>query len=226
MIASIVSRNPKIKRRARSAAIGLFVLFSNPFLSNQALSALEQEPVELKEVHDIGIVLSGILNAGFDAQGQDQLNENADRLTEAIKLYKQGQIKKILISGGAADILYPDYNEGLSMLTLSQTLGVAANDLILENRSRNTHENALYSADLLKGKPRSVVLITSAFHMRRARACFQKQGLEFTEYPADFKGQKTFKWKYMVPSSHAFQNWNIVNKELVGLVMYQLMGYI
>ncbi len=223
---SLFARNPLMKKRLRRVGFAVLILFSNPYLSNLALSALEKEPVSLTRSYDVGIVLSGMVEAGFTAPNQDQLNENFDRLVEAVKLYKDGTIKRILISGGAADILFPDYNEGMALVKLTKIMGVPKQDIVWEDTSKNTYENAVYTAELLNGHSHDLLLITSAFHMRRARACFEKAGLSVTEYPVDYKGRTEFRWKYLLPGSDAFQNWNIVLKEIVGMVMYRLVGYI
>ncbi|MEQ9232358.1 MAG: YdcF family protein [Cyclobacteriaceae bacterium] len=215
-----------MKRRLRRVAFGLLLFFSNPYLSNVALSVLETDPVLLDQEYTVGIVLSGMVEAGYDVPNQDQLNENFDRLMEAVKLYKDGKVRKILISGGGADILYPVFNEGKSLKELSGIMGVPDQDIMWEDKSRNTFENAQFTSDLLAEKEYSLVLVTSAFHMPRAKSCFEKAGLEVSVYPVDYKGRTDFKWKYMLPSSDGFQNWNIVLKEVVGLIMYRLLGYI
>jgi len=66
--------------------------------------------------------------------------------------------------------------------------GVAPEDIIIESASRNTHENALYVKDLVSSnaKKGKVILITSAFHMRRAEGCFRKVGIDVTGFSTDF----------------------------------------
>ena len=74
------------------------------------------------------------------------------------------------------------------MRDILAVMGVPARDMLLENQSRNTHDNALYCAILLKAKGiQRVLLVTSAFHMRRAQALFEKQGLIVVPAPTDFQ---------------------------------------
>lgn len=102
---------------------------------------------------------------------------------------------------------------------------------MVEDASRNTYENALYSKNLLSQQgevEQQYLLITSAFHMPRAKACFDKVGLDVDTFSADFR---TDEHKFtpdvlLIPSSAAIGNWEIVIRELLGMVAYKLRGYI
>jgi uncharacterized SAM-binding protein YcdF (DUF218 family) len=195
-------------------------------LANTALSWLETDPVNKLETAEVGIVLTGIVESGITVPNQVQLSEGADRLIEAIRLLKQGRINQILISGGAADIHNPEQNEGFELYQLAVSLGVKPDQLIHENKSRNTYENAKYCKSLLLNTKQAPVLITSAYHMKRASACFKKQGIEVVQYPVDFRTISEFQWDMLIPSADAFRDWNIISKELTGIVVYRLMGYV
>jgi len=223
---SIFTNNPRLKRRTWAIGIFLLIIFSNPLLSHKSLSLLESKPTIEVSPHKVGIVLSGIVEGGVHIQGQTQLNESAERLTEAVRLYNAGLIEKILISGGAADINYPDRNEGEELNNLALSLGIPAEDLLSEQQSRNTYENALFVRERFGESISPALLITSAYHMPRAQRCFEKQGLIVTPFSVDFRTPDDFKWSYLLPSVSAFSNWHILAKELVGLSVYKLKGYI
>ena len=226
LLYSFVTRSNRIRRSLiRSSAI-LLIIFSNPWISNISLGLLETKPLNILKPTDIGIVLTGITETGINVSNQTQLSEGADRLTEAIRLLNEGYIRRILISGGAADIHHPNQNEGLELYRLAISLGVNPENIIHENRSRNTYENALYSKSHLAQYNEVPLLITSAFHMPRAFACFKKQGIAVTRYPVDYRSSSKFQWDYLVPSVPALQNWNIIAKELTGSIVYRAMGYI
>jgi uncharacterized SAM-binding protein YcdF (DUF218 family) len=222
---SFVLRKDQVKKRFRRLSIVLIYVFSIPWFSNIALRLIETDPIEIEGTFEIGVVLGGMLSANDDPHDQFQFNDSPERLLEAIRLYNAQKVGTILITTGAGDIQNKQFNEGDLLEQLALEIGVLREDLIVENASRNTYENALYTSNLLK-ENREILLITSAFHMKRAAACFRNQGFDVTEYPVDFRAIETFKITDLIPQSDAFQNWNIVIKELVGLTMYKMMGYI
>ena len=78
--------------------------------------------------------------------------------------------------------------------TFALQLGLRDDQVLVEADSRNTYENALYTAQMLRTQQwRHVVLITSASHMRRALAAFHKQGIFPHTYPVDYAGSG---WRY------------------------------
>ena len=110
-------------------------------------------------------------------------------------------------------------------------MGVRQEDILLENASRNTYENALFSKQLLDNQhftnPKTL-LITSAYHTPRALGCFKKEGFDVQPFPAHFIGEKP-SWRtssWLTPESRSFSNWETILKEWVGYVVYRLKGYI
>jgi uncharacterized SAM-binding protein YcdF (DUF218 family) len=108
-------------------------------------------------------------------------------------------------------------------------MGVAETDILIENQSRNTHENALFSKKIMEEKYSNAtcLLLTSAWHLPRAQRCFDKCGLKTTAFPVDFWA-KPFQLQpsqVFQPDSDAFQKWDFLIKEWVGLVVYRMKGY-
>jgi len=226
LVWSVVTKNPTWQRRCRKIAVWVIIIFSNPWLSHQAFELLEEKPVLLKKSYSVGIVLSGMVETGINIPGQTHLSQSADRIIEAVKLYNQGTIQKILITGGKAEINFPNENEGENLVNLLKSLGVPDTAILLENRARNTFENAKFTKELLGDQSGDYLLITSAFHMKRASACFRKQNFDIDTYPVDFQVPTEFSWSQLIPKSSAFENWNTVTKEMVGLIVYKMVGYI
>lgn len=227
LVCSAITKRKRLKIQLFRSAMILLILFSNPWLSNSALSMLETKPNLITEKYDVAIVLTGIIETGLSVENQTQLSEGADRISEAVRLLNQGVIKKILISGGAADIQNSEQNEGVELYKLAVALGVRSDQLIHENKSRNTHENALYTKELVEQEQfSSYLLVTSSYHMKRAKKCFEKQGINITPFPVDFRAQQQFRIDQLVPDSESFDNWNLVAKELTGIIVYSMMGYI
>ncbi len=101
------------------------------------------------------------------------------RITEGVKLYEQKWAPKIIFSGAAAE---GDVSNALAMARIAITAGVPAEDIILEEKSKTTVENATLSSKIiLENRYKSIILVTSPYHQRRASDLFQKElGKEFT----------------------------------------------
>ncbi|WP_229253688.1 YdcF family protein [Dyadobacter sp. NIV53] len=151
-------------------------------------------------------------------------------LLEAFLLYKAGKIKKILISGTSQPYLMAA-KKGETRLAAQLLLdwGVKAGDIIYEERSRNTRENAIFSARILRSKfpGGKYLLITSAFHMRRSLGCLAKVNIDADAFPADFYGGEyplDFQFLF-VPNSNALAYFDLLWHEWTGYIMYKLVGY-
>ena len=228
----------KNQQKRRLILRGLFwgvVLLTNPLFSNRIFHAWEYPAVPMQNMRDtcdIGIVLGGF--SAFDVYpSTDRLNFNAsvNRLTDAVALYKKGLVKKLLITGGDGRLVGKSVNEADATLTYLMNLGIAQNDILIENNAKNTRENAVFSKVLLEKNGLAnakCLLITSAFHTRRAMGCFKKVGIHFQPFPAHFIAER-LEWNAsstFMPDNKAFSNWEIFLKEWVGYGVYWLQGYI
>jgi uncharacterized SAM-binding protein YcdF (DUF218 family) len=158
------------------------------------------------------------------------LNKGSDRILHTVQLYRQGKVRKILISGGSGKLLGEAIPEAFELAEIFKLCGVPSSDLILENRSMNTRENAIFTKKLLgelKFNGRSL-LITSAFHMKRAILCFKKAGLKTDAFSTDFYSDKTVYTPaaLIFPSEKALSKWSILIHEFVGIIIYKISGYI
>jgi uncharacterized SAM-binding protein YcdF (DUF218 family) len=212
--------------------MGLLLLFTNLFMSNALLRWWEDEPVAIESLshYDIGIVLGGITS---DKEPRDRVHTSgaADRILHVVQLYRLGKIDKILVSGGTGKIIEDEVKEAVLLERLLRLSKVPEEDILVEDASRNTYENALNSKDLLSQRSEAghqYLLITSAFHMPRAKACFDKVGLKVDTFSADFRtDEHQFTPDALfIPSSAAIGNWEIVIRELLGMVAYKVRGYI
>ncbi|HAN79569.1 MAG TPA: hypothetical protein DCQ31_18305, partial [Bacteroidales bacterium] len=155
-------------------------------------------------------------------------NRSVNRITDAIRLYKAGKVKKILLTGGSGRVFGTEFKEALYLNDFLLEIGIPKKDIVIESEARNTAENALFTAEILKTKSYDkLLLITSAFHMRRSEACFKKAGLETTSYSTDFYDQKhnvEFS-KIIFPDPDALFGWHLLIKEWVGFISYKVRGY-
>ncbi|MEM7161962.1 MAG: YdcF family protein [Bacteroidota bacterium] len=208
----------------------IFLIFGNGFLFNSALHSLEHNDQKMMNIsYEYGLLLGGYGEYAAQIKGLE-LNEGADRLHHALRLYKQRKIKKIIVLSGAYSDEYPSITEGKITVDFLKECGVPERDILLESKSRNTYENALYAKELLereniKGQG---LLISSAFHMRRANACFEAQGIQCTPYATDYRSKKeNFSLEtHILPSSKYLIEWRIIFKEIIGYWVYAIRGYI
>ena len=106
------------------------------------------------------------------------------RLVEGIRLARVLRIPLVL-SGGSGAVAPTEAREADAMADTAVKLGFPSHNILIENRSRNTLENAKGVAALLPGK--TVILVTSAYHMKRALAMFRKTGLSPIPAPTGYK---------------------------------------
>ena len=156
--------------------------------------------------------------------------ENVDRLLQAVDLYEEGKIKKILITGGSGNLIYKDVKEADLMDSFLRKIKIPSSDILIDTLAENTHQNAVYSKIILAGYPNlsKFLLITSSVHMRRAMGCFEKEGIKVTPYPTNLvnsDGPWNFEYLF-IPQASNFLIWNGTIHEMVGFMVYKIMGYI
>jgi uncharacterized SAM-binding protein YcdF (DUF218 family) len=214
----------------RRISIILLIVFSNEFLANSVFKLLEADPVKIEDLgrYDIGVVFTGMTLPSNEPKDRVHFGPRADRITDAVQLYKLGRIDMIRVSVGSP-FLDDVYNEADALKMFLLYSGVPDSVIIIENQAVNTYQNAQFTARLIdQDYPQStVLLITSGFHVPRASACLKKAGMEFDVYPSDIRSYPV-SWHpdLFFPTAQAIEKWEHINKELTGLMVYKLMGYI
>lgn len=221
----------RARQRWLGAALAVALLGTSNALVNEVLLAWEVPAVPLAAVApaDAAVLLTGITIGDKSPHDRVYLSRGADRLTHALWLYRAGKVRRIIISGGSGAVLRTVGTEAGSLHTLLLLAGVPPADILVEDRSRNTRENALFTKALLARHPeiKSLVLITSAFHERRALGCFAKAGLHPQPFPADFRStDRSLTPDYwLVPDANALVCWSTVLHEMTGWLVYKVSGY-
>lgn len=234
LLYAVFSKKPKWKQRSFYAGVMLLIFFTNHFIYNEAIRLWEKDTITANQItapYDIGILLGGFTAMDIvPNHDRYNFNERANRFTQTLELYHAGKIKKILITGGSGTILLKQDREASLTGDLLKKWGIPAEDIILEAESRNTRENALFTAEILKKQypNANCLLITSAFHMRRSEGCFKKAGVAFTPYSVDFLGEKRniHPEFILIPNSWSLFRWGILTREWAGYIMYGLVGYL
>jgi len=124
------------------------------------------------------------------------------------------------------------------MAEILASLDVPPEAMIIEDRSRNTYENALYAKELLEERGISkILLVTSAMHMPRSVALFEAQGFEVTPLPVDYsvvengsaENQNSLfvaKILNIIPNASNLALTTNALKEYLGTFIYQLQGWL
>ena len=174
------------------------------------------------------VVLGGAVEADTSI-GRDQItvNEAGEREIALADLARRYPQARLVFSGGSGSMRDDAVSEAEIVSRFADTLGVPRNRLILEQQSRNTRENALFSARMVQPKPdERWLLVTSAWHMPRSVGCFRKAGFDVTAYPVDYRTN----WPrdaYRLNSfaSTGLGELDIGVKEWIGMIAYRFAGY-
>jgi len=231
LLLAVFLKAVKWRRISLLTALAILLFFSNPFLANEAWRAWEvaATPVTAVKHHDVAVILTGVTSYREDISDRIHTSKGADRFLHPLQLYRLGKIDKFLISGGSGQVLMDRVPEAEQIEKVLLMAGVPELDIFTEGNSRNTHENAVNTAAALEHHPewQRVLLVTSAFHMRRAAACFKEAGVEADAFSTDFYASEP---QYtpdetIFPSIIAFSNWHLLIHEITGYIVYKLLGY-
>jgi uncharacterized SAM-binding protein YcdF (DUF218 family) len=232
LFALIFGRFRRTARAALLLAILLLWLPATPVTAN--LLALRWEaafpPVAVADLPraDVVVLLGGFAGQPIPPRVSPDLNAAADRLFEAARLFHAGKAAHILVSAGNLPwdpVVAP---EAHWIGQLLGELGVPADAVVLESKSRNTQENALFTAPILADRGwHSVLLVTSATHMRRAMATFRKAGIDVAAATVDVQGSYPVFSSPLdfLPNAGALAATSDTVKEMIGMVYYRLRGW-
>jgi uncharacterized SAM-binding protein YcdF (DUF218 family) len=199
-------------------------------LGRAALMALEDRFPQSKLAEPITgfIMLGGAVDTHITAErGQATLNEAGERVTTMAELSRRFPQARLLLSGGANHVLTSQsVTESAVARDLLIDLGVDPGRIEMEERSRDTCENAEQSLLLAKPQPaENWVLVTSASHMPRAVACFRAAGFSIIPFPVDYRTRGAADLRRPVDSiADGLEALDLAAHEWIGLATYRLFG--
>lgn len=230
-ILAFLLKMPKLGLGLVGTSLFVLAIVSLTPLGLLMLSVLENRfPKPQLPANVAGIV---VLGGSFDTRigrtrGELELNDAADRITTTMALARLFPQARVVFSGGAAAMLTEDITESSMAEKLFAALGLPPERLELEDRSRNTVENAVYTREIAEPKPGETwLLVTSAAHMPRAVGCFRVAGFDVLPYPTDYQtpSGSALYW----PSTASVRNLEKVHfaiREYLGLAVYRMTGKI
>lgn len=219
------TRRIKLAQRATVALTISLIFFSNLGISYAALRTLEEKypipSISCDEGYEGVIVLGGGINPGLipKQRGQIQLNDAGERVTKALELLKKCPDFRLIYSTFSGSLRPEGMSESESAEIFFKEQWISASRLIFENQSRNTFENAKYSSSLVNPEDQKWILVTSASHLPRAVATFERFGWTVAPYPVDFRSESKgnyFSWI----RDQGIDNWNVFLHEAFGSAAY------
>ena len=241
LFALIVKNNPRARSKFIIAALIILWLSSTTGFSNLLARSLEWRYPTLEEIPsaDAIVVLGGGTEPAAYPRPSVEVNSAGDRVLYAASLYKSGKAAHILLSGGSISYLSKGTTTPAEeMASILTAVGIPKEALWLETTSQNTYENALYSKEILTNNEiERIILVTSAMHMPRSVALFEKQGIEVIPVPVDFSitedespqdhdGNFLSKVINIIPQTSNLSLTTNAMKEYIGFFIYKLQGWL
>src|SRR5262245_29166516 len=224
------TRFARAGRRLAFAALALLAILGLSPIGNALMIPLEQRfpPWDAAGAAPAGlVVLGGALSPHVSAARKDvALNEAAERLTMAAELGRRYPDLRIVFTGGSASLLFDDGIEAEFAARVFESLGIAPARILLEERSRNTVENAIFSKAIANPKPgERWLLMTSAYHLPRSIGVFRKAGFAVEGYPVDWRTAGPEDALRPFPTvGDGLRRTDTAVREWVGLLAYWLTG--
>lgn len=175
-----------------------------------------------------GIILLGGFEDGSvsRARGALALNESAERLTEALVLARRIPEARVVFTGGAADILQRGHSGAPAVGAYLEAAGIDPQRIVLEGRSRNTYENAVFTRELVTPKPgERWLLVTSAWHMPRAVGAFRQAEFDVVPWPVDYRMKGADELLQPFDAlTEGLRRTDMATREWIGLLAYWMLG--
>lgn len=202
---------------------GWLWLCATPAMATRLREPLERpypaRPADSYATADAIVILGGgaLTKSSLDPDADDPYGP-ATRIGFGLQLFRHARAATVLLSGG---------DQAVPMAAGLRRLGVSPAALQIESTSTNTHENAAFSAAMLKREKRlHILLVTSGFHMPRAAAAFARQGLDVipaATYDRIYPAWEAHPWR---PERTALQLSGRCLREYAGMWWYRLRGWV
>lgn len=226
------------RRRLRIAAlvsaVTLFILSTNmtlvEYVRYKSVEEYNTSTIDPTTRYKVAIVMGGFSSMNPDTGAITFEQDRADRLWEAVRLYKQGVVQNILITGDPATTIRENGNTSAPLfLNYMELLGVDPQVFILEQYALNTRQNAEYTVKILKEyavKAEECILVTSITHMGRSLDCFSKEGYDLDYLPSNsYAAPRDINHRSFYPDWRAAIEWQVLINEWIGNLVYKIVGY-
>ena len=224
------------RRKMALMILAIFYLTGHSVLINELCLLWEPAPLvvsdttQLVPASKVCVILGGY--SGFDhTRNRVGFTEASERLFYPLQNILNHRIDTVILTGGSASIVMKKYYESNHIAKYLKGYGVNGNRIFIDAKSRNTYENAVETKKILDTLKitEPVLLVTSAFHMRRSMGCYEKAGVKYIAYPVHYLGNATRDYNleaWLIPSTGAMSTFQTLLREVVGMISYKITGKI
>jgi uncharacterized SAM-binding protein YcdF (DUF218 family) len=215
------------KKKIIYIAIGVLYIISTPIFSNNFFKLVEgseyRKPISAIDSADAIVVLSGMLE--INEVGDLTYLEwgDPDRFSGGIALFKAGKAQKLIFTGGKMPWDKAKKTEGEVLKEYAISSGIPSEKIFVTKNVENTAEEAVAVKELISPSKR-IILVTSAYHMYRAKKLFEKQGFEVIPLKVDFKtaGKSAITIMDFLPSAGNLGMTETGIREITGRLYYSI----
>ena len=205
----------------------LFYIISTPIFSSIIMKQVEGEytygKFENQNKADAIVVLSGMMRIN-EFQNDYEIDwGDTDRFFKGIELYNFNKSNIIVFTGGKSPYNKTKISEGDILKEYAIRFGVKEEDILITKEVLNTSDESYAVTDLI-GNKKTIILVTSAFHMSRAKSLFEKQGHIVIPYKVDFKTPPKLSWHFIdfIANSQDLRITEIALREILGRLYYSI----
>ena len=219
------------RKRPIIIAMTLLYIFSTPLVSDRIFYLLEnsiQKP-SLEEIPkaEAIVVLSGMIS--YVKAGTHSGNEwsDPDRFFAGIDLFNENKANVLVFTEASLPWSRSEIAEGSYLKMKAMSFGIDDNNILVTEKVQNTKDEAIAVLKALKNIDLEIILITSAFHMPRAKNIFEQQGFKLIPYPVDYKvTERDLTVMDFFPSSQGLHKTSVASRELIGRTYYKVLSWL
>ena len=181
------------------------------------------QPMSAVPKADAVLVLSGMLGGFKSEYGYVTEWGDPDRFFVGVQLVQSGKADRLIFTRG--QMPWSDSPpEGELLKQKAIEMGSASDQILLTSLVSNTSEESFAVKTVMEQNGlNKIILVTSGFHLPRAKLLFDEVGIKTYPYPTDFKAANTgLNWLDFVPSADAFSNTSNGIREYIGRLYYWL----
>ena len=208
-------------------AVIILIILSLPIISKKLTNYLEKDyflqDASVIDTTDAIVVLSGMLKTiKFNNKLEYEFNEKVDRILSGIDLFKNDKAPLLILTRGT----YPwleGITEGEYLKNFAIKFGIPEKSIFLTDAVQNTAQEAKSVKKLLNSNEAKIILVTSAFHMPRAKKVFEASNIKVIPFAVDFiNTHNKLTVLDFIPSASSFLVTSVFVKEMIGRLYYSL----
>jgi uncharacterized SAM-binding protein YcdF (DUF218 family) len=215
------------KKKLIYFAIGVLYILSTPIFSNNFFKLVEgneyRKPISTIDSADAIVVLSGMLE--INEVGDSTYVEwgDPDRFFGGLALLKAGKAQKLVFTGGKLPWNNTKKTEGDVLKEYAISNGIPSEKILVTKGVENTADEAVAVKELIS-PTKKIILVTSAYHMYRAKRLFEKEGFKVIPYKVDYKtsGESEITFMDFLPSAGNLEMTETGIREIIGRLYYSI----